>query len=136
LASAEKTLLINKTENRREVNVNGTVVQLSPYEVRMMDTPANTGVNDRPTQTFSQINVLYSSSLPFLQIQPLSSASINIKVFNILGENIEEHHHFLNANTKNNISVFQNHRVLSSGIYVVVVHGLERPLVGKISLQK
>lgn len=134
LASVQKTLLINKTDNTLSVNVNGTAVQLNAYKVRLMDTPTNTGVDDRPMPSSSPVAVLYSSSLPFLRIRPLSPASIRIRVFNILGEQVVEYERFINAEAT--LAVFQNPGVLSSGLYLVTVDGLKKSWGHKIVLLK
>jgi hypothetical protein len=136
LASAEKTLLINKTEKNLTVAVNGKTVQLSSYQVELMDTPANTRVQDTPSPLSSKVNVVYSSSQPFLQIRALSSVTIHVQVFNILGEKIKEFNRYIDADTNSTIPVFENSRTLPSGVYMVAVHGLERPMVRKILLQK
>jgi hypothetical protein len=40
MASAAKTMLVNRLPSEQEVSVNGTVFTLSPYQVNVIDTPA------------------------------------------------------------------------------------------------
>jgi hypothetical protein len=40
MASAAKTMLVNRLSTNQQVSVNGAVVTLSPYQVSIIDTPA------------------------------------------------------------------------------------------------
>jgi hypothetical protein len=123
LSSAEKTLLINKTENSLAVDVDGEIVQLDRYEVRIIDTPAQTRIGDDRLPNSPDIKVIYSTSGPALQILAPFSTDIDMHVFDVLGRKVEDYHHELSARSLNTIKVFRDSAQFSSGIYFVHLRG-------------
>jgi len=123
LSSSEKTMLINKTENPLTVVANGELEQLDRYEVKFIDTPALTQVqNTQRSESSSEIKVVYSDSRPYLQINIPSLANVNIRVFDGLGRQLENFNRRLFPPI-NTIDIFQNSKNLPSGIFFVSIKG-------------
>jgi hypothetical protein len=64
LASAAKTMLVNKKAANVVVSVNGVVVTLAPYEVRIIDTPEQISPTPTLRPTPTKTPTLRSSSTP------------------------------------------------------------------------
>ncbi len=122
LASAEKTMLVNKTPNLLNVEVNGNTVELFRYDVRFMDTPAVTLVNKTKLNQSPQVKVYYSGPEPYLQINLSSSANVNIRIFDILGRQLDDIDRRLFPGN-NAVKIFRGSINLPSGIYFVIITG-------------
>ncbi len=120
LSSAEKTMLINKTEDELELDVHGEIVRLDGYEVKVIDTPA--GGRDRFNGA-SEIDIIYSSSGPLLRLNPHVSTRIQMRVFNVLGKKLEDRDYFINSNSTTTVRIFDQSAGRSSGIYFVSIRG-------------
>jgi hypothetical protein len=134
LASVEKTMVINKTDNNLAIKVNGQIVPLKRYEVKIINTPLKTSIKSYHTPETSQIKVVYSSSRPLLQIYTPVSTKINIRIFDILGRKLEETSYHLNARSLKTMNLFQSAERRASGIYFASIRGLEQHTIKRFHI--
>jgi hypothetical protein len=116
-------MLINKTEDDPTLDVNGEMIRLDRYEVRVIDTPALNNVGINRSNESSEIDIIYSSSGPLLQMNPCFPTKINIQVFNILGRKLEDYHCSVNPHSIKTVNIFRDSKTRSSGIYFVTIRG-------------
>ncbi|RPH92029.1 MAG: hypothetical protein EHM72_18025, partial [Calditrichaeota bacterium] len=134
LASAAKTLLINKTNGQMTAEVNGQMVILERYQVLLIDTPMLNDVEINSSRVSSEIRIFNTPSGPQLFICPRSSAMMGIQIFDILGREIDHYTRFINAGEANTWSILQNAANLPAGIYFVAINGLEKNYVRRFFL--
>jgi hypothetical protein len=135
LASENKTMLINKKDESVTVDVNGQSVELKRYGVKVIDTPAGTGIEHKTdNQETSSIETRYTPNGPEIYVTPVRSTEATIHVYNLLGQSVYEFSQPLVAHNENIIR-FKNSNLLSRGAYFVRVKGLERPFVKQIQVQ-
>jgi hypothetical protein len=136
MASAERTLLINKTENTLTVQVNGETVTLNRYEVKVINTPVQTGIKSEYAPTSPEIRIVYSSTRPLLQIDTPVSAKITIRIFDILGRELEENSYYLNTQSRNTVTLFRSASEHAAGIYFASICGLEKQVIKRFYILK
>ena len=136
MASAEKTMVINKTENDITVRVNGKAVELTKYEVRVIDTPLQTDVRDFEGTEDPVIKLSYMNARPLLQIYTPVRTAINIRIYDLLGRKIKEESMSLNARTGNTINLLHDTIHHAAGIYFVAIRGLRKITVIRFLLIK
>jgi ABC-type cobalt transport system substrate-binding protein len=136
LASADKTLLINKTETMLTVQINGETTTLNRYQVKVIDTPVQTGIKSGYLPASPEIRVVYASWRPLLQIYTPRSTKINIRIFDILGRKLEEDTVNLNARSRNTIRLFHSTSTHAAGIYFAAIRGLETHIIKRFYLLK
>ncbi len=135
LASAEKTMLINKKDEAVTVVVNGETIELNRYEVSVIDTPLGSGVEGKSdVGQASSIQTRYTSSGVDIRIRPLYSTKATIHVYNLLGQMVNEFSQPLSAHAENIIRIDKSVS-LSRGSYFVRIQGLEQAFVERVQLK-
>ena len=136
LATADKTMLINKKDESVTAIVNGEPVQLERYQVKILDTPLGADVEDnQKLDQGSTIETRYGASGPLLYLTTPRSTTVTIQIFNLLGQKVRQFSRGLSAHSINVIPVFDQANVPARGRYLVRVQGLEKLLVQKILLK-
>lgn len=134
LASAEKTMLINKKETPINVLVNGQTVDLLRYQVKVIDTPQESGVNIKSNSAESSIVMHYTLAGPEIRLIPARSATVTIQVYNVLGQKVHDFSQPVFADSVHVIRIFDETRP-ASGIYFIHIRGLEQPMTRQITIK-
>lgn len=136
LASAEKALLINKKDQQVSVMVNGRRVELGRYQVKVIDTPAASSVDQHDEkQESSTIELDYSPGGASIHLVPARSTVLTVQIYNVLGQRVYEFSQPVTAREEAVIRVFDGSPLSARGVYFVHVLGLEQPLVQQVTLK-
>ncbi len=136
VASDQKTMLINKKDEPVSVQVNGTLIELDRYKVRVIDTPEESDVKmNNQNDNTSQLEIQQTETGTSLRLTPSRSTNINVSLYNVLGQQISAFDQPVTRQTVSTIRPFKN-VACASGVYIVRIKGLERPLVQTIRFSK
>ncbi len=135
LASTEYTMLINKKDESVTVNVNGQIVELDRYQVKVVETPLDSDVGKRTEfEGESVIEMYYTAIGPEIHVMPTRSIEATVRIYNLLGQVAREFSQPLSLHVENIIRL-KNTTQLAHGTYFVYVSGLERPFVKKFTIK-
>ena len=126
LSSASKTMLINKADTVVTVDIQGERHTLDGYEVRVVETPAATGIRSGQVQAPTESSIVYRSTKRILQITPSSSGEIELQMFNVLGQKVDAYRIYGFGHSVNTLEIPGRSRVLPSGSYFIRITGLEK----------
>gem|GEM_PF-1299798 len=132
VASGQKTMLVNKKDGPVSVQVNSTAIDLDRYEVRVIDTPAESNVNNNSQKANrSQIEIQQTVTGALIRLIPSRSAQVTVSLYNLLGQQVSS---FEQSVTRRTVSIIRPFKNVScaSGVYIIQVKGLEQPLVRTI----
>lgn len=117
LAAEEKTLLINKLDVAVTVSVNGSVISVGPYEVKLIDTPENqTGVVEESHMGMSSKIQMQGSKI---LIDPAVTEILSINIYNVLGELIHSVDQEIIGSRRNEVFLDRMFSGFANGTYII-----------------